>query len=525
LPIQIKLSETDNKKQLLDSFNFLSNELSKIAKTNVDMNPVNLEEFLYSEDYMKLPKLSQVQLDFLKYADDDDPNTNELLEFILVWGKGGGKDWLTSIFFSRRGYKLLCRANPQAFFGLPEGEPIDFLNVAVSADQAKDVFFNKLTNMIKLAGPLAFKQFGFDPDKDILDSKIIFPKNIRLFSGHSEMDSMEGKNLYAAVMDEASAFKTEAELRGKGPRAKRSATAIYKFLSSSIRSRFPKVGKLVLISYPRFKDDFILQRYEAGKKDPQTYTSFGATWQINPLRTQVDFDKDYRDNPEQARSMYECIPPNADDPFIREQEKILKIIDSTAKPPYDIWGNYYPDFRGKPFKYTIGLDLSLSGDRTGFSMCHREHKNGKEIVVIDLLKVWEAEKGKEIDLDSIYKEILFLRSRGFNISGIYRDQFQSALMAQLLQKENFYVESISIESKLEHWNSLKALIYNEELKVYKSENSDLLIDELQGLSLINGIKVDHKGNLSTKDLTDSLVRAIYGITSSNSSGEFIFKLA
>jgi len=422
-----------------------------------------------------------------------------------------GKDWITSIFFSRRGYKLLCKKNPQAFFGLPEGEPIDFLNVAVSADQAKDVFFNKLINMVKLAGPKAFKQFGFSPEKDILDSKIIFPKNIRLFSGHSEMDSMEGKNLYAAVMDEAAAFKTEQELRGKGPRAKRSATAIYKFLSSSIRSRFPQVGKLILISYPRFKKDFILQRYEAGKKDPQTYTSFGATWEINPLRKREDFAKDYRDNPEQAKSMYECLPPEAEDPFIRQQEYIDKIIDYSMRRPRDIWGSYFPDFRGKPYEYSIGIDLSLTSDRTGFAMCHKEIVNGKERVIYDLLKKWEAEQGKEIDLEEVKQEVLFLRSRGFNITSVYLDQYQSAHIKQQLISQGFDVNILSIESKIEYWNSLKTLIYNEEIKTCDSEDAHLLVNELKGLSLLNGMKVDHKGD-TTKDLSDAVVRALYGIT-------------
>lgn len=506
-----KENESNSKKILHDILGEISLELSQKTSVGKDLEPVVLEEFLYSKDYMNLPKLSDRQLKFLQVLDDDDPQTNKIIESVLVFGKGSGKDWITSIFFSRRVYKLLCMNNPGKKFNLPEGEPIDFLNVAISADQAKDVFFNKLINMIKLAGPKAFKDFGFNVKNDIKDARILFPKNIRLFSGHSEQESMEGKNLYAAVMDEAAAFKTEQELRGKGQRAKRSATAIYKFLSSSIRSRFPKVGKLILISYPRFKDDFILQRYEAGKKDFQTYVDFGATWEINPLRRREDFDKDYRDNPEQAKSMFECIPPNAEDPFLRQSEMVDKIIDYSMRRPRDLWGNYFPDFRGKPYNYSIGIDLSLTSDRTGFAMSHQEIINGKNRIVFDLLKTWEAESGKEIDLDEVKQEIIFLRSRGFNITSILVDQYQSALMRQQLTTMGFKVDVLSIESKIEYWNSLKTLIYNEDLKTCDSEEAQLLIEELKALSLINGIKVDHKGN-STKDLSDAVVRSLYGLT-------------
>jgi len=498
------------------------------------MTPVDIETFLYGKDYMNLSpdkdhplRLSDEQMRVLRELDDDNPDTNKIIEAVLVWGKGSGKDWITSIFFCRRVYKLLCLANPQKFYGMPAGEPMEFLNVAVSAEQANSVFFFKLTNMIKEAGPLAFKQFGFDKNKDILSNKIIFPKSIILHSGHSEQASLEGKNLFAAVMDEAAEFKTEAELRGKGHRAKKSAPAIYRFLASSIRSRFPTVGKLIIISYPRFANDFILQRYEIGKNAPDTLTSFGTTWEINPLRKRDDFNKDYRENPEQARSQYECVPPMAKEPFIRESEKVDFIIDNMIKSPYDLWGTYYPEFRGKPYSYAVGVDLALTGDRVGFALTHKEQRilndTRKDIVVLDLLKTWEAEPGKEIDLDLITKEILFLRSRGFNIIQIFFDQFQSAHIIQQLRKLGFAVDRLSIETKLDIWNSVKTLIYNYELKTYKSEASYLLIEELKGLSLFNGKKVDHT-DTTTKDLSDAVVRAIHGLVQTGGS-EFVFKPA
>ena len=635
--------------------------------------PIDLETFLYAEDYLHMPKLSAEQFRVLRELDDDNPDTNKILEAVLVWGKGGGKDWISAIFISRRVYKLLCRANPQAFYRLPQGEPIDILNVAVSAEQANSVFFTKLTNIIKHAGKKTFIEFGFDPIKDIKANKIVFPKEIRVFSGHSEQESMEGKNLFAAIMDEAAAFKTESELKGKGPRAKRSAKALYDSLSSSIRSRFPKVGKLVIISYPRFTNDFILQRYDACKNKPDALISFGSTWDINPLVKREDFIKDYRDNPEQSKSMYECVPPKAKEPFIREQEKVDLIIDRTVRTPYDMWGQYFPEFRGKPFSYSIGIDLSLTGDSTGFALLHKEKRQDKDIVVIDLLKKWTAEPGREIDLEEIRREIIFLRARGFNITSILFDQFQcltgdtkislldgndakikdlvgkqdfyvysidkenkkivagkvikvwsngfkkiikitldngeeikctnshpfmlrdgnykeasnlvigeslmplykkhsqkgyeitynpfsnswkktykrivvknhkivkiencgyeeaydmeiekyhnfalsagifvhnSAHMIQELKKQGFNVDTQSIERNLDIWNSVKALIYNGELKIYDSEISYELIEELKGLSLIAGNRVDHVGDFSAKDLSDAVVRAVHGL--------------
>jgi len=472
--------------------------------------------------FAKIKSIKRIKKDIF-YDLEVRKNHNYFANGIL--NHNSGKDWIVAIFFCRQVYKLLCLANPQKEYGLPKGEPIEFLNVAVSAEQANSVFFFKLQNMIKEAGDKVFRQFGFNPNKDILSNKIVFPKSIFLHSGHSEQASLEGKNLFAAVMDEAAEFKTEQELRGKGHRAKKSAPAIHKFLSSSIRSRFPKVGKLLIISYPRFKNDFMMQRYELTKNSEDTFRSKGATWEINPLRTQEDFAKDYREAPEQARGMYECVPPHTQEPFIREQEKIDKIIDTTIRPPHDIWGSYYPEFRGKPFIYTIGVDLSLTGDRTGFALAHKEPRivDGKtvDMHILDLLKTWEALPGKEIDLSQIKQEILFLRSRGFNIAQVYFDQFQSASLRQDLTKLGFNVDILSIETKLDIWNSVKALIYKFELKTYKSEKSFLLIEELKGLSLLNGKKVDHLDD-TTKDLSDAVVRAVHGLVTSAGT-EFVFK--
>ena len=38
-------------------------------------------------------------------------------------------------------YKLLCLKDPAVYFGKPPGDAIDIINVAVNAQQAKNVFF------------------------------------------------------------------------------------------------------------------------------------------------------------------------------------------------------------------------------------------------------------------------------------------------------------------------------------------------------------------------------------------------
>jgi hypothetical protein len=438
-----------------------------------------------------------------------------------ILNHNSGKDWTTSLLFSRSIYKLLCLNDPATHFGFAKGEPIDILNIAVSSEQAKSVFWTKFLNVVEHAGPKAFKQFGFDSKKDIKDGYIKFPKNIRAFSGHSERASLEGKSLLLCVLDEIAEFRTEQELKGKGNRAALSGPAIYNFASSSIRSRFPRAGKLISISYTRFKDDMISQLYDSGLKEPTTYTSYGATWEINPLRKKEDFEKDYRENPEAAKSQYECIPPDAEDPYFPDYAAIDEIIDFQLRRPVFENGVLNAHFRGTVgFRYAIGVDLSIKHDKTALAMVHRENDR----YIIDYIRIWRAQPGKEIQIADIENEILLLKERNFNIGSVVFDQYQSYRTLQFLQSKGFSTDKISVETKLEYWNTLKALIQQRNLKAYESSETREFCGELKKLVLVNGKRVDHQGNLSEKDCSDAVLRAIIAATQFRASDITFFEV-
>ena len=65
--------------------------------------------------------------------------------------------------------------DPHKYLDHNKSKNITLINVAINAIQARKNFFDPLVNMLKLAGDKAFKDFGFDPDKDILSTSIQFP--------------------------------------------------------------------------------------------------------------------------------------------------------------------------------------------------------------------------------------------------------------------------------------------------------------------------------------------------------------
>ena len=273
--------------------------------------PVPLDVFIGDSGYLNSPVLSAKQFNLVARGTQiyfletlgllGMPVFHYFKELVAMWGKGSGKDHCARIIIARIAYLLLCLKRPQAYYGLPDTSTIGFINMARSAPQANNVFFVPLKRMIKAAP-------WFKDKADIKQSTIEFDKNLLAISGHSEMEQHEGYDLLVAVLDEIAAFKTDKECEIALKRSQRapmaSARAVYEGMRSSITSRFPKVGKLILISYTRFRGDFIWQRRHQGEAEsrlaikenrpPPVYITCGATWDINPLRQEEDFEEEFR---------------------------------------------------------------------------------------------------------------------------------------------------------------------------------------------------------------------------------------
>jgi hypothetical protein len=87
-----------------------------------------------------------------------------------------------------------------------------------------------------------------------------FDKAITVHSGHSEREAFEGYNVIMVILDEISGFAIE---NTTGHDQAKTGDAIYDMYRASVDSRFPDFGKVILLSFPRFKNDYIQQRYEA----------------------------------------------------------------------------------------------------------------------------------------------------------------------------------------------------------------------------------------------------------------------
>ena len=132
--------------------------LEALQDNNFEEIPVDAKTFVESVDYLGQPPLSDRQYDIVEamsqiYKKEDLLNIMGDVEgaryyakytkneVILQLGKGSGKDFTSTVACAYIVYKLLCLKDPARYFGKPSGDAIDIINIAINAQQAKNVFF------------------------------------------------------------------------------------------------------------------------------------------------------------------------------------------------------------------------------------------------------------------------------------------------------------------------------------------------------------------------------------------------
>jgi hypothetical protein len=274
---------------------------------------------------------------------------------VLLWGKGSGKDYLCSILVCYLVYVLLCLRDPQVYLRLAPGEPIDLVNVAYNADQAKKVFFEKLKQRVKRwqwlqdnfniieAGRRVNEQKVGRALVAINDDFIEFPHQIRAWSRHAQNESYEGLNVLVWLMDEASAFLSKLK--------RENAEDIHQTLKTSAASRFGLRWVGLIISWPRHGDDFTMTRHKEAVLNPElgVYADGPAsTWEINELtklepRVQIreglevpaSLANDFMSDPEGALGRYCCEPPMAREAFFRYPDRLWSAVEPGRAPLFE----------------------------------------------------------------------------------------------------------------------------------------------------------------------------------------------
>ena len=536
--------------------------LEALKSDSFDEKPVDVKTFVEGEDYLGQPPLSQAQYDIVEalsqiYKLEDlislmgdvegrrYYNKYTKNEVILQLGKGSGKDFTSTVACAYIVYKLLCLKDPARYFGKPSGDAIDIINVAINAQQAKNVFFKGFKTKIEKSPWFAGKFYA-------KAESIEFDKSITVYSGHSERESHEGLNLILAVLDEISGFATEI---GTGNDQGKTADNIYKAFRASVDSRFPDLGKVALLSFPRYPGDFISARYDAviadkevvtkthtfvmnpdlpadaegnsltiewdedniiSYKYPNVFALKRPTWEVNPTRKIDDFKLAFFTDMGDAMQRFACIPTFSSDRFFKQAEKVRAAM--TIRNPIDNFKRFDSSFVPDPEKtYFVHADLAQKHDKCAVAIAHvekwvniqviKDYEQIAPVVVVDAVAWWEPKVEGPVDLSEVKQWIQNLRRVGFNIGMVSFDRWQSFDIQNELKAIGIRTETVSVAKK--HYEDMAMLVYEERLAM---PMIDLLFEELSELKIMSSNKVDHPRKKS-KDLADAVCGAIFGAIS------------
>jgi hypothetical protein len=355
-----------------------------------------------------------------------------------------------------------------------------------------------------------------------------------------------------AVLDEISGFASEV---GTGNEQGKTAENIYKAFRGTVDSRFPDLGKVVLLSFPRYQGDFISQRYEAviaeketvekrytfimnedlphddpgnqfeiawdedtilSYKIPKVLAFKKPTWEVNPTRKIDDFKIAFYTDLADAMMRFACMPTYSSDAFFKDRTKLERVM--TTRNPLDNFRRFDQSFTPDPDKiYYIHADLAQKHDKCAVAIAHvdrwvsiqviKDYEQVAPIVVVDAVAWWEPRAEGPVNLSEVKQWIMNLRRQGFNLGMVSFDRWQSFDIQNELQAVGIRTETVSVAKK--HYEDLAMMIYEERVAM---PMIPILLEEMSELKIMKGNRVDHPRKKS-KDLADALCGAVFGAIS------------
>lgn len=451
--------------------------------------------------------------------------------------------------------------DPHGYFGRDGLKAMTLINVGANSTQGQKNFFEPLTQLFKRPGFAKWlAEQGFNPDIDIKKQEILLPRNIQLFSGHTNSAGIEGFDILVGLVDECDS----SEFTNAGN--------IFRTLNTSSSTRFGKRRKIMTISFRRYEGSSgILKQLfqEFSQREATTKTAYArryATWEFNNKPGLKEALAEYMENkPEEAACMVESKDDDGYfDSWIKDTDRILKSMRKDRKwifnmpvPPENwingkdaehAWTNpetgekeildpyNFPiRVRGNPkVKYVFTADPGLgnvqsNGDSFGVTLAHREIivKNGKKWpkTIIDFSFRFTGRMFPEGEVQMLAVENLItkLNEMGYKIAIYSLDQWNSVSLIQWIRGK--YPSSViqggrSGLVETVDYSALRDAIFSEVAPTKGTgdvsegggidwpyhpivywELKELRVDRKKG-------KVDHQPHTS-KDISDTIAKAVY----------------
>lgn len=487
-----------------------------------------------------------------------------------------GKSTAGCIAVLRMIYEISCLKDPQSAYGISKADTISFPCISVTEDVAERNLLDKIRQYIS-ESPYFTQEFA--PIKNTSGKGIMFPNRILIPPGASTEAAVLGTNSMGCLIDEGNFFGRRRYSAQDNNSNKSNIEIIYEGMKRRIESRFMSRGKLpgliFVASSKRSVDSFTEREIRKNIDRNDVYVCEYAQWEVHPegrygkdrfrvavgsettqsrilkkeestpdgvltIEVPMEFYESFEQDLDQAIRDIAGISTVSVTPFIGRREKIYEAIDGNRFHAFnqEVWDMSFPgridwnklakqmpDGSWRPLVNPeaprhIHLDLSKTGDRTGFSVSHvagytpvqklgMSDSEMAPVIHIDFMLALQAPRAGEIIYAEIRKLIYEFSKHGFFIKLVSADQFQSVAMLQTLQSQGYKTKVVSVEPAGGPYESLKLAIYENRLRIY---NYPPLIKELRELqkNWKTG-KVDHP-ETGAKDISDTIAANIFTLS-------------
>lgn len=248
-----------------------------------------------------------------------------------------------------------------------------------------------------------------------------------------------------------------------------------------------------------------------------TFAIIAPTWKMSTRCTLENLLPDFYDSDLRAQALtdFACVPVYSINPFFKNPAlifshaipgRICPIEDSLSISDLPaVLAQFIPS---PHTLYFFASDYSVSADSLGIALIcmHPLIPDSFELVLSKQIRV---SKDREADYEAVENLIRSLARRGFNISYIGFDQYQSHRSKQILEGFGFRVEIVKYQDSFAAQVTLKDLIVTGKL-IYGACD-EVFMGEAAELQIINQKRIDHLssgGVFNSKDVWDAVVNAL-----------------
>jgi len=368
----------------------------------------------------------------------------ERREMVLSIGRRSGKTQIASFVAAYETYKLIMKGNPQAYFGLPTGEPIGIISVATDKVQA-GILYSKVSGYYKDCS-------YFNPytaNNTMSYARFQTPEDIKRYGRYSDNDSanatvhitfrpcrakgLRGPGNLVVILDELAHFQDSGQS---------SAKLVYDAVTPSISAFSPKdpedpttplgdvEGRVLSISSPMGREGQFYVLFQIGMRGGRASKNMlciqAPTWEVNPTVPASEFEKHYLKDPRVFFTEYGGEFTDRTRGWIEDAADLVACVDPRHRPLS----------RGATGRsHFIGIDFALAEDGTAVAI---GHVDDEQRIVLDFMEEIRAKEGKyedveRLDFDEVADWIQDLSKHFLITTGLF-DQWAGIVFEQALKK-------------------------------------------------------------------------------------------